>query len=144
MTQHLIKLCVGVKSPEHLAEHWAARRKLRRQAGECETPFHITRMMPKRGADILDNGSLYWVIKGAVMVRQRIIALERIIGKDGISRCKITLDHPLIPTEIQPRRAFQGWRYLMPEDAPNDAQETKDTHALPRQIEAELRKLGAW
>jgi hypothetical protein len=144
MVLHLVKLCVGVKSIKHLAELQAARRLIRQQTNEQQNPFHITRMMPRRGDEILGSGSLYWVIKGSVCVRQSIIALERITTDDGIKRCKIVLDHDLIATEIQSRRPFQGWRYLAGDDAPPDLDMQERLNSLPKDIEAELRKIGAW
>ncbi len=77
-------------------------------------------MFPKRESDILDGGSLYWVIKGSVQCRQKIVDLRQTTGADGISRCNIVLDHQVVPTHWQPRRAFQGWRYLEAKDAPAD------------------------
>lgn len=127
-----------------LADFQTGRRALRKAAGERENPFHVTRMMPRRGVEILRGGSLYWVIKGSVLVRQGIVALEPITTEDGIKRCRIVLDHPLLATETQPRRAFQGWRYLAATDAPADLNMDRSTNDLPREIEAKLRKLGAW
>lgn len=144
MVLHLVKLCVGVESIKHLAELQTARRLIRKQAGQPQNPFHITRMMPKRIDELLPSGSLYWVIKGSVCVRQSIAQLERITTEDGIRRCKIMLDHDLIATEIQLRRPFQGWRYLEDADAPADIEKSENHNSLPQDIEAELRKLGAW
>jgi len=142
--QHLVKLCVGVDSAEHLSTLQTARRVKAQAKGVRDNPFHITRMTPRRGALVLAGGSLFWVIKGAIIVRQQIIALEPITGEDGISRCKMVLDHQLVPTEIQPRRPFQGWRYLSATDAPLDVLRGASDAALPAQMEALLRKLGAW
>ena len=144
MNQHLVKLCVGVDSAEHLGALQAARMVQRQAAGERDNPFHVTRMRPRRGADILSGGSLYWVIKGAILVRQQIIALEPIIGDDGIRRCRMVLGHQLVRTEVQPRRPFQGWRYLSASDAPSDLIPRADGKGLPPEMEAALRKLGAW
>ncbi|MBL1431284.1 DUF1489 domain-containing protein [Oceanicaulis sp. AH-315-P02] len=144
MVLHLVKLCVGVKSIKHLAELQAVKKLIRQQADERQNPFHITRMMPRRVDEILGSGSLYWVIKGSVCVRQSIVAIERITTDDGIKRCKIVLEHDLVATEIQQRRPFQGWRYLPAADAPADLTSTKKPNSLPQDIEAELRKLGAW
>ena len=75
-------------------------------------------MWPKREAELVAGGSLYWVIKGLVLGRQRMLGLERFDNGDGISRCLIRLDPEVVRTLPQPRRAFQGWRYLRPDDAP--------------------------
>jgi len=144
MVQHLIKLCVGVESIEQLVDFQAMRRTQRQAAGERDNPVHITRMMPRRGESILRGGSLYWVIKGVVQVRQSIVALERITGKDGVKRCCIVLGHSLVPTSHQPKRPFQGWRYLDESDAPKDLTQNDLAAGLPEQMQRKLRDLGAW
>ena len=120
MPLHILKLCVGCDSIEDL-EGWIAHRlKEARRAGRKPEHKHTTRMVPKRVEEILDGGSLYWVIRGNVQVRQRIIEIRPFVDKEGIWRCHLVLDPKTVPTEWQPRRAFQGWRYLKPEDAPRD------------------------
>lgn len=112
---HLLKLCVGVERPEDLAS-WQAHRALKGR-----TKFwHVTRMWPRRAEELLAGGSLYWVMKGAIACRQRIVALEEAVGEDGIRRCRIVFAPELIRTVPAPRRAFQGWRYLETKDAPRD------------------------
>ncbi|MGH6933471.1 MAG: DUF1489 family protein, partial [Dongiaceae bacterium] len=120
MTLHLIKLSVGSESVEELRqwqEEILARKRRQRQKPEL---FHWTRMMPKRKAEILAGGSIYWIIKGFVRARQCVIDLDRRTDEDGKAYCAIVLDPPLIPTELRSHRAFQGWRYLDPADAPPD------------------------
>lgn len=120
MTIHLLKLCVGAESADDLAA-WVERRAARNASGPYgRVSEHVTRMFPRRTDEILGGGSLYWVIKGVVLVRQKIVGLEPVTGSDGIVRCAILLEPKLVETEAQPRRAFQGWRYLKPEDAPRD------------------------
>lgn len=135
-----MKLSVGTESVEQQAA-WVKRRvayNKKRKLGAVHD--HVTRMFPRRRDDILDGGSIYWVIKGVVLVRQRIIDLKEVTGEDGIVRCAILIDPPLIQTEAQPRRAFQGWRYLDPADAPPDLKEgAGDT---PPALRAELAELG--
>ncbi len=58
MALHIIKLCVGVDSLQDLRD-WRASRAAAGHAAICST-----RMAPKRAAEILDGGSLYWVIRG--------------------------------------------------------------------------------
>ncbi len=117
MTQlHLLKLCVGADTVEDLLDWQAARR-----AEAPDRPLaHVTRMRPRRESELLDGGSLYWVFKGLVLARQPILGLEPREGADGVRRCALLLDPAVVRTESQPRRAFQGWRYLRPEDAPRD------------------------
>ena len=120
MTLHLLKLCVGADSVADLADWQAARMAERRDAGADSRPTHVTRMWPRRSDAMLDGGSLYWVIRGLVLVRQRILALEPVTGADGGARCALRLDPELVRTCPLPRRPFQGWRYLAADDAPPD------------------------
>jgi hypothetical protein len=119
-TVHLLKLCVGADSVEDLVEWQAERMAEARAAGGEWTHLHVTRMWPRRGEELVAGGSLYWVIRGLVLARQRILGLEPRRGEDGIERCGVRLDAAVVRTVPQPRRAFQGWRYLRPEDAPRD------------------------
>ncbi|WP_376871338.1 DUF1489 family protein [Albirhodobacter sp. R86504] len=136
MTTHLIKLCVGAEKVEDLIE-WQASRYGK------GTAHHVTRMWPKRESEILDGGSLYWVFKGLVLARQKVVSLDEAIGADGIRRCAIGLDRTVIRTEAMPRRAFQGWRYLSPEDAPADLpQDRPREEPLPRELMAALTEMG--
>jgi len=136
---HLVKLCVGAESVEDLAR-WQAARIAEDPATQ---PRHVTRMGPKRAADLLAGGSLYWVIRGAIMVRQRILALDPVTGADGIGRCAIRLDPALVRTVAAPRRPFQGWRYLAPADAPRDLpQPRRGEAALPPGLAEALAEFG--
>lgn len=138
MTIHIVKLCVGIESFDHLQSFRAAR------ATSPESPSqHVTRMWPKREPELLDGGSLYWVIKGVIQVRQEILRFEERIGEDGIRRCAILMNPKLIRTQPAPRRAFQGWRYLKPEDAPADLFGTKRSEdELPVHLATALGEIG--
>jgi hypothetical protein len=137
---HLVKLCVGCDAVEEVMAWQAGRSAEARARGLSPDPSHVTRMWPKRAEELLDGGSLYWVIKGRVLARQRLRALDRVEGADGISRCALRLDPEIVRTVPQPRRPFQGWRYLRPEDAPADLG-TGDG-ALPPDLAASLAELG--
>jgi hypothetical protein len=138
-TVHLIKLSVGTESVESLQE-WHA---LKRAQTDDGLPRHVTRMWPKRGDDILDGGSIYWVIKGAVQCRQRILRLDEVIGADGIRRCAIVLEPVLVRTATALKRPFQGWRYLDPDDAPPDLKAGRaDDDPLPSEMSAKLAEIG--
>jgi hypothetical protein len=138
VTIHLIKMAVGVDDLDHLIEMRRARRKR-----EGEGPVgHRTRHMPKRATEILDGGSLYWVIKGLIRVRQRIVALTAETDEEGKRSCLIAMDHTLVPTEPQLQRPFQGWRYLLPRDAPPDRRGGAAGDELPAKLVRELRSLG--
>lgn len=136
MTVHILKLCVGVSEVQELAD-WQDRR-----LKQTKRVYHVTRMAPRRAPEILDGGSLYWVIRGVTMVRQRIVAIEPFMDVDGIDRCKLVFDPELVLVKPQPRRAFQGWRYLDPRDAPPDIPRGKGAADLPSKLRAELAELG--
>lgn len=136
MPLHLIKLSVGIESVDHLAAVQARRRADNGQL------WHQTRQTPTRAAELLDGGSIYWVIKGVLQVRQRLVGLETIRDAEGVRRCRIMLDPMLTPTEHRRRRAFQGWRYLAAADAPPDADAGGDTGDMPPDMVNELRSLG--
>lgn len=136
---NLIKLCVGTETPDDLAA-WQAQR--RRDLPD-NLPRHVTRMWPKRAAELLDGGSLYWVFKGVTLARQCVLRLDEVTGADGILRCGIVLDPTIIRTTPAPRRPFQGWRYLRPEDAPADlSQRAQHEDPLPASLNAALAEIG--
>lgn len=135
---HLQKLSVGTESVEDLAD-WQATRRAQTDDG---LPRHVTRMWPKRDTELL-TGSIFWVIKGVILCRQRILRLDDHDRGDGIRRCAIVLDPDLKRTAPVPRRPFQGWRYLKPEDAPPDLTCTRSAeHDLPAKLAAELAEIG--
>lgn len=136
MTLHLIKLCVGADTPEDLRQWRAAR------AAAGHRSIVHTRQTPKRAAEILEGGSLYWVFKGVILIRQPIVAIET-VGEGVTRRCEIQLADAMIPTAPQPRRAFQGWRYLEPKDAPADLAATANAD-VPAELAQRLREAGAW
>jgi len=141
MTGHLniLKLCVGADSVEDLLD-WQRTHPSPFTTGERR---HVTRMWPKRGAEIIAGGSLYWVIKGVILCRQRIVRLDRVEGDDGISRCGLIMEPAIIRTEPAPRRPFQGWRYLDPKDSPRDLAASRlNELALPPQLATALADLG--
>ena len=136
---NLVKLCVGCSSVEDLAD-WQARRG----AGDPDwRPRHVTRMWPKREAELVAGGSLYWVIKGVILARQKVIRLDEVIGEDGIRRCGIVMEREINRTQPAPRRAFQGWRYLAPEDAPPDLPASRaGDDELPPDLSGKLAEIG--
>jgi hypothetical protein len=142
MTVHLIKLCVGVETAKELADWQDERLKHLRRAGKTPELCHRTLQTPRRRDEVLDGGSLYWVIKGFVLVRQRVLDLRADVKDDGIACCGIVLDPELVATRPHPRRAFQGWRYLEALDVPPDVQGfAKGTDEMPRAMREDLREL---
>lgn len=136
---HLIKLSVGTESVDGLAD-WQTTVAARTDDG---LPRHVTRMWPRRETEVLNGGSIYWVIKGAIQCRQRILRLDEVTGSDGIRRCAIVLDPALIRVAPSLKRPFQGWRYLAPTDAPPDLAPGRDSDdALPPEISAKLAEIG--
>lgn len=139
MTLNMIKLCVGCDSVSDL-EDWV-KQKLKQKKHKPEH-IHTTRMMPKRAEELI-GGSLYWVIRGQVSCRERIIDIRPTTGKDGIRRCQIVMDGKIVPVEPKPYRAFQGWRYYDAKDAPRDlAKAGKGLARMPEPLRRELRELG--
>jgi hypothetical protein len=143
MALHLVKLCVGAESIADL-EDWIARRVAERvRRGEPARHAHVTRMTPKRAAELVDGGSLYWVIKGRISARQRLLEVEPFLDAEGIGRCRLWLDPKVIPVSPRPMRAFQGWRYFAAKDAPPDlAAAGKGASAMPEELRRELGELG--
>jgi hypothetical protein len=141
VTLHLIKLCVGVETLEDLA-HWQAQRlaELKKKKKPLEL-MHMTRQTPRRAEELLDGGSLYWVIKGQIAVHQRLIALRPVV-RNGVPHCAIVYEPKLIVTARRNHRPFQGWRYLPAADAPPDARDLKGGKGLPEKLKAELAELG--
>lgn len=142
MTLHLIKLCVGADSIADL-EAWIRLRKTQTLSQNPGVHSHITRMTPKRGSELLDGGSLFWVIKGQLCARQKLIGLEPFVNSAGIRRCALRLDDHVVAVTPRPYRAFQGWRYLDPRDAPTDlAASGSGFEDMPEELRRELSELG--
>jgi len=138
---HLIKLCVGIDSVKDL-EEWILEKR-RRTRGKKTEHIHTTRMVPKRADDLLDGGSLYWVIRGEVSCRQRLIAVRPFIDKEGVGRCRLVLDPKVVLVEPRPWRAFQGWRYLEGREVPRDLDRAAPgARHMPETMRRELRELG--
>ncbi len=136
---NLIKLSVGSDSVDTLIAWQDSRNPLY----EDGCPRHVTRMWPKREAEILNGGSIYWVIKGVIQCRQRILRLDEVRGEDGIRRCAIVLDPEVHRTQNALKRPFQGWRYLKPEDTPADLPKGRaQDDALPDDLNRALADIG--
>lgn len=146
MTLHMIKLCVGAESIEDLAGWQKGRLDALRKAAAGKPPrlYHATRMVPRRQGELLQGGSLYWVIKGIVQVRQAITGFGEGQKPDGTPCCLVYLETELVPTHPVPRRAFQGWRYLDPAEAPADLDRdaARGLAGLPAQMRRDLAELG--
>lgn len=143
MTVHLMRLAVGVRDIEHLAAIQKKRKSiiLPKRAGRA-VPTYTTHM-PKRTEDLLDGGSLYWVIKGWMRVRQRLLGFRPYVDEEGKARCMLLLDRELVTTLPTSFKPFQGWRYLAVGDAPKDlAKAGKGAAKMPPKMLAELRELG--
>ena len=143
MALHLIKLCVGCDSVKDLDDWIREKLKDRKKRGLSREHMHKTRMVPKRADELRDGGSLYWVIRGEVMCRQRILDVRPFVDKGGIGRCHLVLEPKLVLVEPRTWRAFQGWRYLAPADAPRDLTAVAGPAAdLPPQLVAGLAAMG--
>lgn len=143
MPLHLIKLCVGCDSVADLEDWIAQTLKEKKKRGRKPEHIHTTRMLPKRAAELTDGGSLYWVIRGQIACRERILAIRPTTGKDGIKRCQVVLEGKVVLVEPRPRAAFQGWRYLEAKDAPRDlARAAPGAGRMPERMRRELHELG--
>lgn len=136
MALNLIKLCVGVSEMQEM-KSWVAISN-----GRGEALDHVTRMFPRRKDEILPGGSLYWVIRSVILCRQPIADLEAVTGIDGIERCRIVFKPEIIPVRPTPRRPFQGWRYLLAEDAPIDMPHGTGEADMSEKMQRELAALG--
>lgn len=146
VVMHLQKLSVGSKSIETLVDWQETVVYRRKAAGLSAHHEHVTRMFPKQKEALEAGGSIYWVIKGMILCRNPIARLEEVIRHDGKKACSILMEPTLIPVMPTPRRAFQGWRYLRPEDAPQDLGDAigDDDDELPTKLMRKLVELGAW
>lgn len=136
MALHMIKLVVGCDTIEDLLE-WRATRMA------ANEPWILrTRQTPKRAAEMLDGGSIYRVFRGAILCRQRILAVNT-MGQGVAARCELTLSEDIVRVAPTPRRAFQGWRYLEAKDAPPDVEDCGMGDA-PAELARQLREIGAW
>ena len=137
---NLIKICVGATSISDLEQR---QRMQQTNIGMKKKVVHLTRMWPRREEELLAGGSIYWVFKGLILARQRILGLEEVIGADQIKRCGLILDEQIVKTSPKSKRAFQGWRYLTTEQAPPDSGKFSITEdELPHSLQSELSRLG--
>ena len=143
MALHILKMAVGVENVEHLCRLQDQRLRLMAEAGDPQILRHWTRNKPKRVDEIQAGGSLYWIIKGYVRARQRIVAIERSKNREGSKKCAFVLDPTVVRTVPRAARPIQGWRYLETSTAPLD--ETTgfvELGDIPEEMAKELRDLG--
>ena len=138
MTIHVVKLCVGAESIDDMIA-WQTR-----QMRTLPNPIHRTRTYPKQAEEMLNGGSIYWVVKRAIRFRQRIIDIRKVDDEDGRSLCELHFDPELIQTYAQPKRPFQGWRYLKAHDAPRDLKSGQRALDIPADLDEALKAAGVW
>lgn len=141
MPLHLLKLAVGAESFSDLGAKQQARLKEKAKTKQKPELIHITRHTPKRADELLDGGSIYWVVKGFIIARQPLVEF-RPLTHEGVPHCGIIYDPQLVPVAIRPHRAFQGWRYLAEKDAPPDQARRGSAAKLPEALKRELSALG--
>ncbi len=141
MPLHLVKLCVGCDGIADLVDWIDVTIADKRRRGLEPVHIHRTRMMPKKVDEILDGGSLYWIIKGQIRVREAILDLRAVKDEAGVGHCDIVLSGKPIEVEARPYRPFQGWRYFDPAVAPRDLI-GEGTQDLPIEFLRELAGLG--
>ncbi len=139
MPLNIIKLAVGIDDVEHLAER---QKRFKNSRGNFQ---HRTRMMPSRASEILPGGSMYWVIKRLIQVRQPIVAFHQEKDDNGRAFCMIEMEPKHFIVDATAKRPFQGWRYLKAEDAPADVRHGGKVYIdpkMPADMKDELRRLG--
>ena len=144
MTIHLLKTAVGIADVEHLRRVQDARHARR---GGRDIVRGYTRNKPRRAAELIEGGSIFWIVKGRIGARQRVLGLADAVDEEGRAYCEMHLDPDLIETVPVRRRPIQGWRYLAPAEAPGDLEAgsgglAADDDALPPNLARELRELG--
>jgi hypothetical protein len=143
MQLHLIKLCVGADSVKDLEDWIKQRQKAKKKGAGKREHIHTTRMVPKRAEELLAGGSLYWVIRGQIVCRERLLDVRPFVDREGVGRCRLVLDGKVVLVEPRPYRAFQGWRYLTAKDAPRDLDRAAPgVKNMPEHMRRELRQLG--
>jgi len=141
MPLHLIKMSVGSTSFQSL-DAWMKRNSFSHASGK-KAFIHGTTMRPKRIDELLAGGSIYWVVKGFIIARNPLLAIDFNEGAQGRARCSLVCGLPMVPVAPRRFRAFQGWRYFKPEDTPSDIRRgdlKKST--LPEDLAGELSDLG--
>ncbi|MCI0430912.1 MAG: DUF1489 domain-containing protein [Rhodospirillales bacterium] len=139
---NLVKMAVGIESVSHLRAVQKKRLKANLDAGLGPLVQFVTRNRPTRAAEVLDGGSMYWIIKGSIRARQRILGLDPVIDHEGRKACAIRFDPELIETEAEPYKPIQGWRYLASDEAPTDRAGDTGSDEMPAAMRAELKALG--
>ncbi|WP_342974883.1 DUF1489 domain-containing protein [Henriciella sp. AS95] len=138
MALHIVKLCVGADDVNDLI-NWQ-----KRLMKTLPAPVHQTRMVPKRIDELLDGGSIYWVIKGAIQVRQAFTDIRVIDDRHGKRACEFVLDPEIVQVDPMPKRPFQGWRYLKASEAPADLKAGSAGEDIPPDLHAKLKDAMVW
>lgn len=138
MALHLMKLCIGVRNMDDM-KAWQSR-----QMQQVKHPYHRTLNIPKRADELLDGGSLYWVVGNKFLVRQKFIDIKQGINADGKSFCEMILDKNLVPLIPQSKSPFHGWRYLAAENAPLDLETGLSKIGIPARLEFRLKEALVW
>jgi hypothetical protein len=143
MPLHLIKLAVGCESVKELTVWVAERAQAAKQRGLPPHHVHVTRMTPKRADEVLAGGSVFWVIRGEIAAREKIIAIEPFRDRDGVGRCRLVMQPSVIAVLPRPMRPFQGWRYFSDGQVPPDLSSAgAGLDEMPEPMRRELRELG--
>ena len=141
---NIVKLAVGVQSVEELV---LIQKRFLNQPGTLTSKgfYHSTKLMPKKHEAIVESGSLYWVIKGVICARQKIVEIIKQEDRNGVKRCRIYLDNSIRKTTPIRKRPFQGWRYLKKNRTPADIVDpvtaTFDDD-IPLDIQQQLLEVG--
>ena len=136
---NIVKICVGAKFVEEL---WFWQQEKLSKNSNANI-VHVTRMRPRRENELLNGGSIYWVFKGYILARQRILSLDEVRTSDGVMKCSLVLDPDIYLTYPVKKRPFQGWRYLKEEDSPKDFEKfIPGNESFPKDLKLALSELG--
>ena len=143
MTVNLLRVAAGVKNIDHLHEVIECHAFMHERLGHV-MPL-TTRNRPKRQSELLDDGSVYWIIKNMILARAKFLGFEEVQDEDGRSYITMFVSTDIVLTEPRQKRGFQGWRYLTVEDAPKDLDKSnklKPDQDMPMEMVKELQSLG--
>ena len=141
MALHILKVAAGVSSLEHLRQVVDRYSYMDAELGHI---MHMSsRNTPRRMGEVLDGGSVFWIIKRAIVARADLIAIREVVREDGKKGCQMCIRPNVIPTIPQPKRGFQGWRYLKHDDAPQDLESDAPSSGTGSpELARELKSLG--
>ena len=143
MYANFLRTGVGVESIEHLYEIQHGHRQIKFN-GENHA-YLFTRRTPTRANDLINGGSVYWIIKRQICARQTIADIQTLKDEDDKPFCHVIMNQQIYLTQPVAHKHIQGWRYLSPEKAPKDIglfTPNNRPDDIPPELAAELAEAG--